>query len=342
MFKACIGVDLGSKNTRLALRGGIVSEPSLVSMAACERHVRSVGRCAEFAEYGRVAPIKNGCCANSRLLAELLAELAKKHGGRRGSPRNTELFIALSRTMPLQRLRAFEKAAEAAGFRGARILSRSLMGMLGAGEELGSSRAKLLVDIGAQSICCAAVCAGGIIVECCESFGSELAERAIQNYFASVHRVRIGARTAELMKMNLDRLGFTVDGRSLGDGLPRAVDANADDIRAAALGGMKCIVSFAADMIRLLPPEACADLVDTGVTLIGGGAKMHGIGELFEKELRIKVRVAENAETAAAEGMRRYLFDWKERPSPIINEYARILTAQGSSSTEYAEAIADA
>lgn len=342
MFKACIGADLGSKNTRLALRGGTVTEPTLVSMAACEREVRSIGRCAEFAEYGRVAPIKNGCCVNSRLLAALLAELIKKYGGRRGSPRNTELFIALNRTMPLQRLRAFEKAAEAAGFRGVRILSRSLMGMLGAGEELGSSRAKLLVDIGAQSVSCAAVCSGGIIVECCESFGSELAERAIQNYFTSAHRVRIGARTAELMKMNLDRLGFTVDGRSLGDGLPRAVDANADDIRAAALGGLKSIVSFAADTIRLLPPEACADLVDSGVTLIGGGAKMHGIGELFEKELKIKVRVAENAETAVAEGMRRYLFEQKERSSPIMNEYARFLHAQGSPSTEYADAMIDA
>ena len=72
MFKTCIGVDLGSKNTRLALRTGVFTEPTLVSMAACEREARSIGKCAEFAEYGRVAPIKNGCCVNSKLLAALL------------------------------------------------------------------------------------------------------------------------------------------------------------------------------------------------------------------------------------------------------------------------------
>lgn len=198
----------------------------------------------------------------------------------------------------------------------------------------------MLVDIGAQTVSCAAIVSGGILFECSESLGSELAERAIQNYFASAHRLRIGARTAELMKRNLDRLGFTVDGRSMDDGLPRAATANADDIRAAALGGMKCIVSFVSDAIRLLPPEACADLVDTGVTLIGGGAKMHGIGELFEKELGIKARVCENAETASAEGMRRYLFMEKEKGrSVLMSEYAQIGPAQSLSLIEEENAV---
>ena len=35
---------------------------------------------------------------------------------------------------------------------------------------------------------------------------------------------------------------------------------------------------------------------------------MHGLSELFESELGLRTRAAENAETAAAEGMRRYLF----------------------------------
>lgn len=339
MFKVCIGVDLGSKNTRLAFREGIFTEPTLVSMAACERGARSIGKSAEFAEYGRVAPIKNGCCVNSKLLAAMLAELVKKHGGRRNSPRSTELFIALPKTMPLQRVRAFERSAEAAGFRGVRFLARSLMGMLGTDVEQDSGKVKLIVDIGAQTVCCAAVCSGGILVECCESFGSELADRAIRNYFASAHRVSIGARTAEIMKMNLDRLGFTVDGRSMEDGLPRAVTANANDIRAAALGGCAFIVSFTADMIRLLPPEACADLMDTGVTLIGGGARMSGLAELFEAQLGIAAHTAENAETAVADGMRRHIFLQKAKRNYIFGGYEGIMPEYGAPCIEGGEAL---
>ena len=65
MFTSCMGADLGSRNTRLALRDGCFVEPTLVSMAACERSVRCAGAEAEFSEYGRVAPIKNGCCVNA-------------------------------------------------------------------------------------------------------------------------------------------------------------------------------------------------------------------------------------------------------------------------------------
>lgn len=331
MLKTVMGVDLGSKNVGIALKEGCFSEPSLICVEAGKRGgVRSLGEQARFEEYGKVAPIRNGCCANVKLLARELIALTEKYGGKRGSPRSTELFLALAQTLPHQRLKAFEKAAETAGFHSVRILERSLMGALGAGVDIDSDKATLLVDIGAQTVNCAAICSGGILFECSENYGSELAERAIQNYFASAHRVRIGSRMAELMKMNLDRLGFTVDGRSIDDGLPRAVKADAEHVRAAALGGMKSVVSFAADMIRLLPPEACADLIDTGIILIGGGAKMAGIAEFFETELGLGTQVAENAETAVAEGMRLRMFLDKYGRGSMMNVNAQKQSGNGA------------
>lgn len=329
MLKTVMGADLGSKNTGVALKEGCFTEPSLICVEAGKNGgVRAIGEEARLDGYGRVAPIRNGCCTNVKLLALELIGLTKKYGGRRGSPRGTELYLALNRSIRLHRLRQFEKAAETAGFHNVRVLERSLMGAIGAGVDIASDKVMLLVDVGAQTVNCAAIACGGIVAECAETFGSELADRAIQNYFASAHRVHIGSRVAELMKMNLNRLGFTVDGRSIDDGLPRAVKANAEDVRAAALGGVKCIVSLAADMIRLLPPEACADVLDTGITLIGGGAKMCGLAELFKAELGVAARVAENAETAVADGMRRYLFLEKAKRGSVLNECFAKTSAQ--------------
>ena len=340
MFKTVMGIDPGSRNTGLALKTGCFFERTRLSPgAACGMGAsRSNAACivktggaadrldpVKAGEVFELDPIKNGECASPRLFGAFLLELVQKYGGRRAGPRRTELFLALPGVMPLQRVRVFEKAACLAGFSGFRVLERALMGALGAGVDIGSERVSVLVDIGAQSVTCAAVGFGGVLFECRERFGSELADRAIRGYFASEHRVMIGARVAELIKRNLDRTGFAVDGRSTLDGLPRAVNADAEPVRAAALDGSKCIARFAADMMRLLPPEACADILDTGVTLIGGGAKMHGLTELFEAELGgVRVHAAENAETAVAEGMRRFIFLENDGRSAGMLEYARM------------------
>ena len=342
MLKTVIGADLGSKNNRVALKEGCFVEPSLICVEAGRNGgVRAIGEEARFDGYGRIAPIRNGCCTNVKLLALELIGLTKKYVGRRGSPRGTELYLALNKTIRLHSLRQFERAAETAGFHNFRFLERSLMGAIGAGADIASNKVMLLVDVGAQTVNCAAIASGGIVAECSEAFGSELADRAIQNYFASAHRVHIGSRVAELMKLNLDRLGFTVDGRSIDNGLLCAVKANAEDVRAAALGGVKCIVSLAADMLRLLPPEACADVLDTGITLVGGGAKMCGLAELFKTELGVAARVAENAETAVADGMRRYLFLEKAKRGSVLNEYFA-KTSVHTTLIEAADSILDA
>ena len=48
---------------------------------------------------------------------------------------------------------------------------------------------------------------------------------------------------------------------------------------------------------------------------------MCGLAELFKAELGVAARVAENAETAVAEGMRRYLFLEKAKRGSVLNEY---------------------
>ena len=42
------------------------------------------------------------------------------------------------------------------------------------------------------------------------------------------------------------------------------------------------------------PPELAADIIDTGITLTGGGALLRGFAELIAEETGIAVRVAPN------------------------------------------------
>ena len=42
------------------------------------------------------------------------------------------------------------------------------------------------------------------------------------------------------------------------------------------------------------PPELSADIIDTGITLTGGGALLRGLAELIAEETEIPVTVAAN------------------------------------------------
>lgn len=43
-------------------------------------------------------------------------------------------------------------------------------------------------------------------------------DRAIQNWFRDEHRLLIGERMAEIIKQNLNKLSFDIEGRSADDG----------------------------------------------------------------------------------------------------------------------------
>jgi rod shape-determining protein MreB len=53
---------------------------------------------------------------------------------------------------------------------------------------------------------------------------------------------------------------------------------------------------------RQCPAELVADLVDHGLVLTGGGARLRGIDQFFSEELNIPVRVAQEPHTAVVRG----------------------------------------
>ena len=62
------------------------------------------------------------------------------------------------------------------------------------------------------------------------------------------------------------------------------------------------IVKKTKNVLEKTPPELSADIYDKGIVLTGGGSLIKGISELFEKELKVPVFIAENPLTSVAEG----------------------------------------
>lgn len=315
MTGTVLGVDIGSQNIKAATAEGVTAVPSLIALEQREtrRGERSFSPAAWGDEArrrgGALRPVREGCAADVRLLAILLSCIAKEATGKR-TPRAVELYCALPGMLPELRKQAFRQAARLAGFRGFHTADASLAGALGAGLDPGG-RAVMLADIGFETARCAVIANGGVVFECMEHFGGFDADRAIRSCFREEHGAMIGSRTAEVIKKQLSASSFLVDARSVETGLPVSVRAKASHLRRAAEEGSKRLVRFIADALRALPPDLLSDVTGSGVTLIGGGARLLGLTELLTRELGLPVMAAKNAPTAAAEGLRAYLFGEK-------------------------------
>ena len=109
--------------------------------------------------------------------------------------------------------------------------------------------------------------------------------------------------------------------------MPQTVRANGAELRAAAQKGQTALIRFVKDAVKALQPEAAADLLDTGITLIGGVALQFGLAECFSRELpEIPILTAKNAVTAVADGMNAVIFKKESR----VTAFKKLFTEIGS------------
>lgn len=62
------------------------------------------------------------------------------------------------------------------------------------------------------------------------------------------------------------------------------------------------MLDLAKEVLRETPPELAADIMDHGIVLTGGGAKLKGMDQLFAQELGVPVTLAADPELAVAKG----------------------------------------
>jgi rod shape-determining protein MreB len=55
------------------------------------------------------------------------------------------------------------------------------------------------------------------------------------------------------------------------------------------------------------PPELAADILVSGIVLVGGGSQLRGLDTLLHAETGLKVTLADNPETAIVLGTGKYL-----------------------------------
>ena len=316
MFSKDIGIDLGTANTLVYLRGKgiIMREPSVVAVDTKTDEVRSVGHEAK-AVIGRtpgsimaVRPLKDGVIADFDITANMLARFIKKVCGNSMFFRPRVVICIPSGVTEVER-RAVKEAALKAGARQVSVIEEPMAAAIGAGLPISEPSGSMVVDIGGGTSEVAVISLGGIVAARSVRVGGDEFDQAIIAYIKRKYNLLIGERTAEQIKIEIgsayeleEEKEMEIKGRNLVDGLPKNITVHSEEIRDALAESLQKVVDAIKETLERTPPELSADIIDHGIMLTGGGALLRVLDELVHRETGIDVHVAETPLDCVAAG----------------------------------------
>src|SRR3990172_11634943 len=209
MFSVDMGIDLGTCNTLVCVRGeGIVlNEPSVVAVKKGTNQVmlngNAVGMVAKEmlgktpGSITAIRPLKDGVIADFDITEAMLSYFIRKAHGRVGfiKPR-VRVVIAIPSGVTAVEKRAVLNSAERAGARRVYLIEEPLAAAIGADLPIRESTASMIVDIGGGTTEVAVLSLGDIAV--CQSIriaGDDMDE-AIANHIKRNYNLMIGEQTA--------------------------------------------------------------------------------------------------------------------------------------------------
>lgn len=318
LFSLDIGIDLGTANTLINVRGKgiVINEPSWVAIEKRTREPLAIGAQAK-AMVGRtpanvvaLRPLRDGVISEYDITQAMLEYfIGKAHQQSIVPLPKPRVVIGIPSGATEVEKRAVFDAAMAAGAREVYMVHEPSAAAIGAGLPVNEVQGTMIVDIGGGTTEVAMISMGGVVVSRSLRVAGDELDQDIIAYVRNKYNLFIGERMAEKVKLAIGsayplREEQTVDvrGRNLVTGLPDAVEISSVEIREAMSSSIAVIVKTIRDALDEAPPEILADLMDNGICLAGGSAQMRNLSERLSNDLHVRVWVAEDPMTCVARG----------------------------------------
>ena len=344
MFSLDMGIDLGTCNTLVCVRGqGIVlNEPSVVAVKRGTNRVLQNGNAVGLVakemlgktpeSISAIRPMKDGVIADFDITEAMLGYFIRKVHRRRSlfglRPR---VVIAIPSGITAVEKRAVLNSAERAGARRVYLVEEPMACGIGAELPITVATASMIVDIGGGTTEVAIMSLADISV--CESIrvaGDDMDE-GIAAHMKRTYNLMIGEQTSERIKIEIgsaapmeQEVTMEVRGRDMISGLPRKTLISSEEVREALKEPIGAIIDCVTRTLEKAEPELSADLVDNGIVIAGGGALLRGIDTVISNATGLDVRVADDAISAVARGTAVYLENidrWKDTMESDEDEF---------------------
>jgi len=315
-----VGIDLGTANTLVCARdrGIILNEPSVVAVKKGTNEVLLDGTAVGYrakemmgktpGEIEAIRPLRHGVIANPKVTEKMLRYFINKvqDGPRWVKPR---VVIAVPVGITAVERRAVINAAERAGARDVYLIPEPMAAGVGCDLPVTEPRGSLIVDIGGGTTEIAVLSLAGIVTATSLRIAGDEMDDEIRGHLRRHHNLMIGEGSAERVKLTIgsawpmdEELSYVVSGRDSVTGLPRSTTVTSIEIREALAHPVRLICEAIRGQLELAPPEISADLVESGLVLVGGGSLLHKLPEAIEDYLGLPVRMGDDPLTAVARG----------------------------------------
>lgn len=307
-FNEEIGIDLGTSNVLIYINGkGIVlNEPSIVAVNKDTGEILAIGEDAK-GMLGRtpdniiaVKPLMDGVISDYEIAERMLKHFIKKScgGGRFFKP---NIMVCVPSGVTEVERRAVQQAAMQVGAKEVYLMQEPVAAALGAGIDISKPEGSMVVVVGGGTTDIAVMSMNSIIASTSVKMAGDKLDEAIARYLRKQHKLYIGERTAEQLKITVgtayprdSEVSMTCRGRDLMTGLPEAVEITSSEMLEAMEETLSAICEAIHSILKIVPPELAADIGSSGVYLTGGGALLHNMDKMIQVKTGIRVIRADN------------------------------------------------
>jgi len=313
-----IAIDLGTANSLVYVRGRgiVITEPSVVAvnkktgqvLAIGEEAKKMVGRTPGYIVATR--PLVSGVVSDFEITEQMLRFFIEKAHKKRFllNPR-PRVIVGIPCGVTEVEKKAVRDAARNAGAREVFLIEEPMAAAIGARLPVQEAGGNFIIDIGGGTTEVAVISLGGIVLaRSLRAAGDKLNEDIIQ-FAQEEYKLLIGERTAETIKIGIgsayplkERRQMPMRGRNIVTGLPEEILVSDEDIRRALEKSVKLIVAEVKTAVEETPPELLADIMASGIYLVGGGSLLKGLNTLIQKETKIPTKIIEDPMTAMVRG----------------------------------------
>jgi len=314
-----IGVDLGTANTLICLKGTgiVVRSPSVVAINKDNREIITQGNEAKKmlgkTPSGILAfrPLKDGVISDADVTARMLQNYFSNIGVLSTFHRPIVIACVPYGVTSVEK-KAVEDAMFEAGARKVELMEEPLAAALGIGLNVGGSKGMMIVDVGGGTTEVAVISMGGIVASNSLRVAGDELDEAIIASLRKTRGVLVGPATAELLKLRIgsahpaiDRGSLSVSGMNLQRRMGVMLEVSSQEIQAAISECLDQIIFVIQQTMEQTPPELSSDLYDFGIVLTGGGALLPGLARLISERTGVRVQIAKRPMESVCTGLLR-------------------------------------
>ena len=312
-------MDLGTANTIIICNGKIVvDEPSVVALDRRTDKVLAVGEKARqmhgktHENIRTIRPLRDGVIADFYAAEQMIRGMIKMINPKsRWFTPSLRMVVCIPSGSTEVELRAVRDSAEHAGGRDVYMIYEPMAAAIGFGIDVEAPEGNMIVDIGGGTTEIAVISLGGIVSNKSIRIAGDDLTADIMEYMRRQHNVKVGERTAEMIKINVGSsltslenppVDYVVHGPNQMTALPMEVPVSYQEIAHCLEKSISKMEAAILSALEQTPPELYADIVRNGIYLAGGGALMRGLDKRLTDKIGIAFHVAEDPLHAVAKG----------------------------------------